>query len=228
VVKTSGGSVLRSDAHLSISMRAAATGGGRAPTSFGGLVAEVGQRLDAGEGTWGELTSGKRLAHVAVDDRHEITRAVELFQRHEVRGVLVGGSLYGELLDVLAGSGFALVLPAYGPGEATGRTLESTAAVSLADLPFAYSLRDASNFRFPAARALRDGGDVAALERGFFSSAATLALVSERVGALQPGRDADLVLWTGDPLSLASRVEAVYVDGKHVYTHTDDTRESLR
>ena len=54
--------------------------------------------------------------------------------------------------------------------------------------------------------------------RGLTSDAARLAGVDERVGALEPGKDADFVLWSGDPLNLASRVEAVYVDGELAYS----------
>ena len=38
-----------------------------------------------------------------------------------------------------------------------------------------------------------------------------------RIGAIERGRDADLVLFTGDPFSPASRVKYVIVDGKIVY-----------
>ena len=228
VVKTHRGEVLRPDAHLGISMRASATDARRAPTSYGGMVAELSARLEAGDGVWGELTAGQRLAHVQVDDRHEVMRAVELGGRHGMRGLLVGASLFGELLEHLDGSGFALVLPAYGLGDASGRTLASTAAVSLGSLPFAYSLRDPNQFRFPAAAALREGGDPAALERAFFSGAATLALVGDRVGSLKSGLDADFVLWSGDPLALTSRVDAVYVGGQRVYHRADDTAASNR
>jgi imidazolonepropionase-like amidohydrolase len=37
--------------------------------------------------------------------------------------------------------------------------------------------------------------------------------VESRIGSLEPGKDADLVLWSGDPLSVYSRAERTYVDG---------------
>jgi imidazolonepropionase-like amidohydrolase len=40
--------------------------------------------------------------------------------------------------------------------------------------------------------------------------------VADRVGSLQPGRDATLVVWTGDPFELSTRAEKVYVRGKEV------------
>src|SRR3546814_4573623 len=37
--------------------------------------------------------------------------------------------------------------------------------------------------------------------------------VADRIGALEVGRDADLVLWHGDPLELLSQPQAVFVEG---------------
>ena len=49
------------------------------------------------------------------------------------------------------------------------------------------------------------------------SDAARLAGVAKRVGSVRAGLDADLVLWSGDPVDPGSRVVAVYVDGKRVH-----------
>jgi imidazolonepropionase-like amidohydrolase len=46
--------------------------------------------------------------------------------------------------------------------------------------------------------------------------AAAIAGVADRVGRIEEGRDADFVLWSGDPLDLGSAVVAVYIDGKRV------------
>ncbi len=40
--------------------------------------------------------------------------------------------------------------------------------------------------------------------------------VADRVGSLAPGRDATLVIWSGDPFELSTRAEKVYVRGKEV------------
>ncbi len=228
VVKTSGGELLDEDAHLALSMQASALGNRTAPTSFGGMTAELSARLEAGEGVWGELNSGERPAFVRVDDRHELARALELAKSFGIKGTLVGPSLAGEVLELFQDSGWSLVLPAYEAAQATGRTLASTVAVSKSALPFGYSLGDPLQFRFPAAAALRAGGDRAAIERGFFRNAAQIALVSDRVGELKPGSDADFVLWSADPLALSSHVESVYVAGRRVYEHAHDTAESGR
>jgi imidazolonepropionase-like amidohydrolase len=38
-----------------------------------------------------------------------------------------------------------------------------------------------------------------------------------RLGAIERGRDADLVLYSGDPFAPSSRVRLVVIDGKIVY-----------
>jgi imidazolonepropionase-like amidohydrolase len=55
------------------------------------------------------------------------------------------------------------------------------------------------------------------------SSAAAIAGLDARVGALEPGRDADVVVWSGDPLETASVVECVYIEGREMY-RLDDGR----
>ncbi len=41
--------------------------------------------------------------------------------------------------------------------------------------------------------------------------------VADRVGSLEPGKDADFVVWSGHPFLVRSRVEAVYVEGRLVH-----------
>jgi len=47
-------------------------------------------------------------------------------------------------------------------------------------------------------------------------NAARILGVEERVGSLEPGKDADIVFMTGDPFDVFSEVKAVYVEGKRV------------
>ncbi|MCX7929320.1 MAG: amidohydrolase family protein [Chlorobi bacterium] len=50
--------------------------------------------------------------------------------------------------------------------------------------------------------------------------------VDDRVGSIEVGKDADVVLWSGDPLSNFSRVEQTYVDGRCYFDRRHD--EQLR
>ena len=49
--------------------------------------------------------------------------------------------------------------------------------------------------------------------------AARVLGVGDRIGSLEPGKDADLVLFDGDPFEYRSRVEHVLVGGELAYSH---------
>jgi imidazolonepropionase-like amidohydrolase len=51
--------------------------------------------------------------------------------------------------------------------------------------------------------------------------------IADRVGSLEPGKDADVVLWNGDPLSVYSRPEMVWVDGALLYDTNDPARRPV-
>ncbi|MFW9963358.1 MAG: amidohydrolase [Candidatus Sifarchaeia archaeon] len=40
--------------------------------------------------------------------------------------------------------------------------------------------------------------------------------INDRVGSLEPGKDADMVVWSGDPFDFYSKVEQVFIDGKNI------------
>jgi imidazolonepropionase-like amidohydrolase len=69
------------------------------------------------------------------------------------------------------------------------------------------------------ALAVREGMDRDAALRAVTLNPAAVLGVQDRVGSLTPGKDADVVLWSGDPLDLQSRVLRVWVDGREVYTY---------
>jgi imidazolonepropionase-like amidohydrolase len=47
--------------------------------------------------------------------------------------------------------------------------------------------------------------------------AARIAGIADRVGSLEPGKDADILVLRGHPLGTMSIAEAVFMDGKLVY-----------
>jgi imidazolonepropionase-like amidohydrolase len=59
--------------------------------------------------------------------------------------------------------------------------------------------------------------DEAALEMVTINPAKILG-IDQKVGSIQPGKDADVVVWTGHPLELTSKVDRVYIDGRQVYS----------
>jgi len=45
--------------------------------------------------------------------------------------------------------------------------------------------------------------------------------VDDRLGSLEPGKDADVVIWSGDPLDVLSRVQRAFMDGREIYSAVD-------
>jgi imidazolonepropionase-like amidohydrolase len=51
--------------------------------------------------------------------------------------------------------------------------------------------------------------------------------IGEETGALEPGKAADLVVWSGDPFSVYTRAERVFIDGALVYDRDDPERQPV-
>jgi imidazolonepropionase-like amidohydrolase len=49
--------------------------------------------------------------------------------------------------------------------------------------------------------------------------------LDDRIGTLEPGKNADLVLWSGDPFSVYTRTEKVWIDGALRYDRTAPATE---
>ena len=63
--------------------------------------------------------------------------------------------------------------------------------------------------------------------RWLTSNAAWVLGIEERTGSLEPGKAADVVLWSGDPFSVYSKVERVWNDGRLVFDRADSTHQYL-
>lgn len=49
--------------------------------------------------------------------------------------------------------------------------------------------------------------------------------IDDRVGTLEEGKDADAVLWSGDPFSIYSRADVTFIDGAIIYDRMDTERQ---
>jgi len=78
-----------------------------------------------------------------------------------------------------------------------------------------------------AALAVREGMDREAALRAVTINPATIMRVSDRIGSLVPGKDADLVIWSGDPFDVMSRAEVAYIGGREVYRYDYASRSGV-
>ncbi|QYC43841.1 Dihydroorotase [Nonomuraea coxensis DSM 45129] len=72
-----------------------------------------------------------------------------------------------------------------------------------------------------ATLAVKEGLDAAEALRSITVNPARIMGLADRVGALRPGLDGDVVIWSGDPLDVMSRALRVFISGREVYSYTE-------
>ncbi|WP_084963258.1 amidohydrolase [Thermoactinospora rubra] len=70
--------------------------------------------------------------------------------------------------------------------------------------------------------AVKEGLDRRTALRSITVNPARIMGLDHRVGALKPGLDGDVVIWSGDPLDVMSRALRVFVGGREVYGYGED------
>lgn len=80
-----------------------------------------------------------------------------------------------------------------------------------------------------AAKAVKYGGVAPAEALKFVTlNPAKQLRIESRVGSVEVGKDADLVVWSGDPLAITSRVEQTWIDGRRYFDREDDLQARHR
>ncbi len=72
-----------------------------------------------------------------------------------------------------------------------------------------------------AALSVKHGLDRDTALRALTINPARIVGIEDRLGSIEPGKDADLVIWSGDPLDVLSRVTRALIDGAEVYRYED-------
>jgi imidazolonepropionase-like amidohydrolase len=220
VVKTASGRILSKDAELSLGFSAECLSRNRFPTSYSGAMTELEHRFDKPEGNFSKAASGKLPVFFEADSREDVLRAIDFAERHKLIGAINGAEWAGEVAEGIKASKLSVIAGPLDVGEQR-RTIKSVIALAEAGIPFGFGLdspwRHPATLRLEAAMCMREGLAHGAAWKALTSNAAQIAGVADHVGRLERGLDADVVLWSGDPLDLSSAVKAVFIDGERVY-----------
>jgi len=73
-----------------------------------------------------------------------------------------------------------------------------------------------------ATLSVKHGLDRETALRALTINPARVAGIDARLGSIEPGKDGDLVIWSGDPLDMFSRVQRALINGTEIYTDADD------
>ena len=78
-----------------------------------------------------------------------------------------------------------------------------------------------------ATLAVKEGLDRDTALRSITINPAKVLGLADRIGSLETGKDADFVLWSGDPLDVMQRANQVFIGGKPVYHYDPETRQGV-
>lgn len=157
----------------------------------------------------------------------DIATAMRIAEEFGYRLVIDHGTEAHLIADVIAARGVPVVI---GPlftsrskVELRHRTLASPGLLAAAGVTIAITTDHPVvpiNFLVhQATLAVKEGLDRDTAMRALTINPARVAGVDDRVGSLVAGKDADLCVWSGDPLDVMSRVEHAFVDGRRVYRY---------
>jgi imidazolonepropionase-like amidohydrolase len=175
---------------------------------------------------WDTLASvleGKRPFMVQASATQDIRTAIYLKEEFGIPELVIDSAAEAwKEPDLVVRSGAAIVLP---PFPSQGRTaidngflawntgkelLDRGVAVALSSHGAAGAM---DNLGMQAGYAMRGGMSLDEALAAVTSTPARLAGVDDRVGTIEVGKDADLVLWSGTPFAATSRVIGVVIDG---------------
>jgi len=164
---------------------------------------------------------GKVAVVVGVDRDDEILACVAAFEAYGIKPVLFGAGKAAEVAEKLRGR-VAGVLPTHlvtTRDPETNRERNAYAELQAAGIPVAFhsgAEEGAVDLPLMAAYAVAHGLSPAGAVRALTADAADMLSIAGRVGRLQPGLDADVLLLDGSPFDLSSAVVRVWVAGKEI------------
>jgi imidazolonepropionase-like amidohydrolase len=124
--------------------------------------------------------------------------------------------------------------PTPGREETTGSSIETSGQLEKAGVPFAVSPlstsvsldgipgRDLTSLPLEAAFAVRGGATEQTALAGLTIVPARMLGLSDRIGSIEEGKDADLLILTGPPLDYRTAIDKALVGGKVYYDRTRD------
>lgn len=226
--------VLRGDGPVAVTLGSGSWDQDLGPSSRAGVLDALRNALrdakaEGGTSRLARLARGELDVYVDAETDEDVDAATQLFGRFGVAPTIRHTADLVGTSQELAENGSVVVV---GPYTFTSdvRLLAGPASLGKAGCEVAFCgglpMLEADALRVSAALAVRYGLDPAAARRGLTINAARVAGLGNRVGALTPGADADIVVFSADPLRLDARVVEVWVAGKRVHVAASAASEN--
>ena len=178
---------------------------------------------DLGMEALADLLNGQTQALVSVHKAQDILTALRLQKEFNFPMVLDGVAEIYLVLDQVKESGIPVVIhPTMmrATGEAVNVSMETAALLAKEGIPFAFQsghenyVPKTRVVLFEAGVAVNNGLSSRLAVQHLSLYAAQLLGIDQRVGSLEVGKDADLVLFNGDPFEYTTTVDLVMIDGQ--------------
>jgi imidazolonepropionase-like amidohydrolase len=161
-----------------------------------------------------------------VDSERDIRNALEFAEQQGLRLILAGGRDSHRVADVLAARGVPVILgPTQslpgGPDRPYDEPYATPRLLHAAGVEFAIATFNASDVRtlpYEAAMGIPFGLPRDVALRAITLAPARILGVADRLGTIEPGRIANLIVTDGDPLEIQTRVAHLVIDGREVST----------
>lgn len=170
-----------------------------------------------------ETLDGERPVVVSVDRASDIRTALRLADEFGLKLVVAGGAEAWMEADRLAAAQVPVILDPMenlpDHFESLGATLENAARLHAAGVTVAFATgesHNARNMRQAAGNAVAYGLPWDAALAAMTVNPARIFGLEGATGSLQTGKDADLVVWDGDPLEVTSAAERVFIRGRDI------------
>jgi imidazolonepropionase-like amidohydrolase len=183
----------------------------------------------------GQVINGQIPILAAADSLAQIESAVAFATRENLRLIILGGYDAAECADLLVRHNVPVVLtsvhrvPRY-RGEAYDAAYTLPARLQAAGVRFCISGSGRSetwnsrNLPYHAATAVAFGLDIEQAIRAITLSPAEIFGVADRVGSLEPGKDATLIVTNGNPLEIPTQTEMAFIQGRRLDLSSKHTR----
>jgi imidazolonepropionase-like amidohydrolase len=190
------------------------------------------------------VAEGREPLLVSAHRASDIHQILKLAREEKLRLILEGAEEAWRLAPEIAAAGVPVILNAGADlpesFETLGATLENAARLHAAGVLIAIEnpplFEGGRTPRFDAGRAVSHGLPFGAGLAAITINPARIWGVADRIGSLEPGKEADVVVWSGDPLETTSAPTAIFIRGQQMplrsrdlelrdrYLHPDDGR----
>jgi imidazolonepropionase-like amidohydrolase len=165
-----------------------------------------------------EVVAGTRNLLMISRTFPDMETAFKLGAEFSFKPVIVGGQESFKMIDRLVSEQAQVILTPVPTGSTSGieRTeicLNRAGQLAAAGVPFCLSGTD---LLLEASFAVRHGLDPQQALAAITISAARILGINDRVGSLEVGKDADLIVLNGDPLELTTRLQHTLIGGRRV------------